>query len=522
MTEQDLQAQKRQRMQTEQDESKEKEQEQDESEQSIERIEQSTKCRISKTVDGVLCSIFTFLNLRDHCNLSRSYTKMQKISLQPQASPVFVNLSNLIVTDTNSTTTTTSTTTWTEEAKTKILKRVMAFRLLRLIMPIDDSVKLAEVGKMTSLRELAIGNLSGGVNELFPDIEWISKLINLLKLTIPDKCLLASTVVPSSLTYLEFLKTGDGGFTHFDSTALFANTSITKLQGLQQLQILKFPNNYCGPEVLEVGKLFSALRELSIGYFYARDHRMRIDFAKLESCKHLESFTVGLDPDEGIPQWETLSAITSLRRLTVSIYQSQNATNLFAGLSQVTQLTHLKLTPHRNSTGFAFYPTFNLFAPPLTALPSLSVAKESNAVLPNLTSLTISDGLGLQDAKSLSVLGALEELKLPNDKESLINLPRLHTLHVVKGQVGLLNYYKDQLTTVFYKDSEGYVDRVTHLALDVLCRMKQLVTLKLDPNCNVWREDRFTSGASTSTSVAKFFRMHLPSTVNIETDYSMQ
>lgn len=527
MSERKLRSQKRQRTerydkyQRRQMEKQEHEQAQTQLELELEKLKLQQEleskplkppCWINKAAEGVLCAIFTFLGVQDHFNLSRSCTTLEKISQHWQSSPIQIDLKLVHHSDV---------VLLPAEVKAKILDRLMKFRPIRLtaLLHCDSPRELAKLPEMTSLRELTLQKSFGLSSINLIGIEWVSQLTNLVKLTTPDKCLLVTTPLPSSLTHLELLTTPGDGFSTFDSAALFTSPHLSALPALQ---VLKIPDIYCELRMLTIGAVCPLLRELVLGYFNVRN-KTPVSFAKLQSCKHLESLTVGVDSDETICRWETLatvSGLTSLRRLTVSIYQTSNPTNLFAGLAQVQQLTHLQLIPHRNKADINISYTF----PDMATSPNLENLNGEN--LPKLTTLLISHELIVSNPASLSAFGTLEELMIPDDR--LIKLPRLHTLHISNHNIGGLVNYKDQLTTVVYRDSKGYVSTETERVLDALRQVEKLTTLKLHPNCVILQKnylpESYASGGPTipsTVSVAGYFRQYLPAIVTIEIDYAM-
>lgn len=303
------------------------------------------------------------------------------------------------------------------------------------------------------------------------------------------------TALPPSLTHLEFLGIDDnnGEFTCFRSHSNLSNQFRT-------LQVLKLPNYYCELVMLEIGKVCPQLRELSLGYFNVRD-RALVNFAALQTCKHLERLTVGIDSFEATCEWKSLAAITMLRHLTISIYKNTNPTNLFAGLPQVTQLTHLRLIPHSVSRGVDIS----------SALAELTSTNVDHPL--KLTSLSISTKIVAFDAAHLSVFTTLQELMIPPNC-GLVQLPRLHTLHVVKGDTEMLRYYQHQLVTVVYNDEKGLSDYQNTGLLEILLEMPQLTTLNLRSQC-------CTIHPPDTISLFQYFRQQLPATIAIEVDDSM-
>lgn len=469
------------------------------------KLAREKPCWINKTAEGVLCSIFTFLDTKNHFNLARTCAKLGKISIQWQASPTQVDLrlmQHKCVSILRA------------EAKAKILDRLVAFQPIRLTAllhagSLGERGELAKLPEMTSLRELTLQRSLGQSSidlVLIGRISQLTSLTNLVKLTIPDRCLLATTALPSSLTHLELLRTPSDGFSTFDSTVLFTSPH---LRGLPALKVLKIPDIYCELQMLTISTICPLLRELTIGYFNVRNGAP-VSLAQLQSCKHLEALTVGVDCGETIPQWESLATVPSLRRLTISIYQTSNPTSLFARLSQVTQLTHLQLVPHRDKADINISYTF----------PDMALSSD----LPELTTLLISHELIVSNPACLSAFSTLQELMIPDDRP--IKLPRLHTLHINNHNVGVLDHYKDQLTTVVYRDPVGYVNTETERVMNALRKMEKLTTLKLHPNCVVPRKYYLASNdAVTPTapmaSVADYFRQHLATTITIEIDYAM-
>lgn len=470
-------------------------------------------CLIIKAAEGVLCTIFSFLNVREHFNLARTCVKMEKISVQWQASPVAIDLELMQ---------TSAAALLSKEVQAKIIRHLMAFRPLKLVVPFHLNSELqkeqSDIKRMTSLRELTLqSNPIGAPNQIVPGIEWLSHLTRLTKLTIPDRNLLLTTPLPTSLTHLEFLEVTGEGFTYFDSTPLFSSTHLQSLCAVQTIQVLKLPNYYCQLIMLDIGRVLPQLRELSLGYFNVRG-RTRINFSGLQTCQHLETLTVGFDSTESICEWESLAVVASLRRLTISIYQSKNPPNLFAGLSQVTQLTHLQLVPHPGHIRVDI--SFSLDDLTTTKSDSSTIERGIERGLIRLSSLLISTELVSSNLSHLSALSTLQELMIPSDC-GFVQLPRLRILHVAKGKTGIIAGYEDQLTTIVYKDAQGYLDKEITNLLDLLLKMKKLTTLKLHPSCSVVQQ-QYTSAVSDTMSVFQYFRLHLPATVQIEIDHSMR
>lgn len=307
------------------------------------------------------------------------------------------------------------------------------------------------------------------------------------------------------------------------------------MRALQDLRILKIPNNYCKLEILDIGKVFPHLRELSLGYFYTKQS---VDLTRLESCRNLETLSIGVDCGENIPRWQTLQAVPSLRSLIISIYQFSNPANLFDGLSQVTQLTHLKLVPHQShwnlniSAAIERLFSSKLPAASITTTTATPTATTTNVPISNdcdnsdnsglnLTTLLISNSFFVSNPTSWSPLPTLKELQLTTTHLDLPDFPRLDTLHVVKHRANLLNRYKDQLVTVFYKD-EGIVDVGVSETLSALQQMPRLKTLKLNPSCTLLpnrNANRYGSQQQILT-IAKYFRQNLALSVQVEIDYS--
>lgn len=165
---------------------------------------------MNKVAEGTLCDIFTFLDLRNYCNWAHSCVKMHKISQHPQASPTKINLLEVvnIVNYRYS----------SQETKTRIIKRLMTFRPLKLIVPLDLD-NLAKVGQMTSLVDLIFNQGLSQTGRPQANINWMHKLPRLTKLTIPNAHLSDTEPSPTSLTFLELVKSdSSGNFSTFNST----------------------------------------------------------------------------------------------------------------------------------------------------------------------------------------------------------------------------------------------------------------------------------------------------------------
>lgn len=241
-------------------------------------------------------------------------------------------------------------------------------------------------------------------------------------------------------------------------------------------------------------------------------------FHKLESCQHLESLTICTDSEESISHWESLRSLPSLRKLSIAVYRNSNPKNFFAGISQLTQLTHLKLYPHQGKIEVEISEAIcdladNNAKIVVEQVESIRIGLIS--VLPQLTTLLISDGLTVKDATCLSSFSSLTELQLPAATSNFPCLPHLRVLHVSKHHnpnlISILERYKDQLEQVFYNDVIGAADKRTDEALNLLKQMKKLTSLKLNSFCT-----------NDNVSVASYFRRNLPATVQIETDDSME
>lgn len=480
-----------------------------------EKVKLSKRCLLAEAADAVLCQVFAFLNVREHWKLSRSSRKINRVSLMHQASPQLIDIDNNIDKIDCS-----ESDQKYEEVHDRRVQRLLNFRPSRLTLPANFKSEWINTEKMTQLRELTftkqIENDPESIVAFNHNLQWISELTRLTKLIIPDETFHSSFRLPDSLTHLNIFQENDADFRPF------ATSLLPRL--LEALQVLKLPMTYHDVAILKVGAVFPALRELSLGFFDLR-HRAPVNFTELQSCKNLEALTVGVDPEETDTHWETLASIPSLRRLTIVIYQTRNPTNsrgLLDGLAQVTQLTHLQLLVHGNRRGIEISadihslttaPTIGADAATPSALSSSSVP---SGVLPRLTTLLIGEELAMRYAHNLSSFGIVEELMLPDSIRDIPHFPRLHTLHVSKSRMLLLHHYKDQISTLYYKDLDGIVDEAARVLLCILSKMKKLTTLKLHPCCAIPRKHD-----TLIVSVAEFLKRGLPAIVQVEIDSSM-
>lgn len=486
-----------------------------------------SRCWLNEAIDMAVCQIFTFLNVREHWKLSRTSTKMKAVSLMIQASPIEVDLYNGM-----------RNTLVSPGTSKKVIKRLLNFRLVRLTAPINvdsdwiDLSNLSQLLHLVSLRELTLSNPLHVGHYLDSNtdfaLRWVAKLTRLEKLKVPERYLAhLLPPLPNSLTHLDLSSNNKSNFDFLDVSQL-----SLKQQHLTALQVLKLPNQFYELSVLGIGKIFPALRELSFGFLHLAN-RTHVHFTELSSCKHLEALTIGLDSEETICHWESLAPMTALRRLTVSIYRDYNPSNIFDGLSQVTQLTHLKFVSYNEHLSNDISLGLSELAHPAksddesintevkTAATSSMEVKVENSILPQLTTLLIAGELIVCDFSSLSAFATITELQLPESFDSsqsldTLHFPHLRTLHVFKGQSWVPNYFKDQIETVIYKGAESdteSADEEVQQTVTTLSQMKKLTTVKLHPH--------LASLTNNRQSVAHYFRKHLPKTVEIQIDSSM-
>lgn len=474
---------------------------------------ENSRCLLVEAADAILCQVFAFLNVREHWKLSRGSKKINQVSLLAQASPTLVDIPHQV----------NRSDFFLQDDYDKVVQRLLNFRPLKLVLPPNIKPNDIKPDQMTQLRELAIAE-STALSFIDPNFEsnstyyqWLSELTHLEKLQIPDNIFRTSIYLPDSLTHLDIFATD---FSRFTTELLYSRLSP---QLARSLQVLKLPMGYHQLGILKIGDTFPFLRELRLGYFDLRNHPQptSVDFSDLKSCKHLETLTVSIDPNEASCRWETLSCLSSLRSLTVVIYRPQisNGQSLFQGLSQLTQLIQLKLLPQRTRSNIDI--SFDI--PDLTALnaDALDVLDASSVVLPQLKTLLIEEGLTLRHKTNLYLFRTVEELKLPESIATFPDLPRVHTLHVSENGIRALNYYKDQVQTVFYRDAKGIVNDNTEDILHILSKMKNLTTVKLHPCCAVPRTSPLPAFGSTKLSVVEFLKLQLSATVQVEIDSSM-
>lgn len=491
---------------------------------------QLTRCFLAETSDAVLCQIFAFLNVREHWKLSRGSNKMEKVSLLPQASPVLVDILSF-TSDSNI------------DTGSNQVQRLLNFRPTKLLIPMEEEMLQTSVAKMTNLRELTVGSREscGTIFDTDTDTSnmvWMKRLTRLCKLRMPEKCLnlLNELFLPDSLTELDLFN--DGYCRHLNIDVAFRQIH------LRSLQVLKLPNSYYPLRILKVGEIFPQLRELRFGYLNVRN-KTPVSFDELKSCANLEALSIGIDSNDSISRWETLAPLASLRRLTICIYNDYGGLNMFAGLSQLTQLTHLKLVSHPHRPSIVIFDALNQLTSPSPStstilIPSSTLVQSAitntsyanldvEPILPRLTTFSLSNEIILGDSSCLSAFSALTDLELPDRCTVFLHLHHLHTLRVSKNQAHLLHFYKDQVVTVVYKDFDStvVVDDVRSIR-DSLLKMTKLATLKIQPRRNLPVKKNKDKDTSTTLEfpkmnlqlVAEFFRSELPATVKIEIDYS--
>lgn len=498
------------------------------------RSERSQWCALEKAADAVVCQIFAFLNVRDHWKLSQMSIRMETVSRLPKATPVEVEI--------------------TRNLDDKVVTKLVKFRPTRLTLHSHTSTLWMKEEKMPQLRELTFCkvyfDLDNVRKEGHDNIQWFAELVNLTKLKILGADF---TFLPlhlhDSLLHLHLSGDHNGGFTHFHETGFLRFTNAEN-GNFRNLQTLKLPNNqYYGKEMLALGTKFPLLREFSIGYFVVQD-RGHIDLLELASFKNLESLTIGLDYEETIIKWESLAKglaneFTALRRLNIRIYQQYqriSSATAFDGLAQVRQLTHLKFISHNPSTVINISAGLNGLVTQVvdngnnnnsnidnvdnddpaninTADPSVA-SKQSTAFQP--TSLLMDGIFRIVDTSHLSCFAALTEFQTTHDTELFPRLPLLHTLHTVIGDEKM-RHYENQIRCVVLKDRTNYFGNNqksnVEATLRGLLKIPQLTTVKLQPNSTFINS---TSGKAVLLSTHTYFRRHLPSTIQIETDDSAQ
>lgn len=87
------------------------------------------RCLLAETADGVLCQVFSFLNVREHWNLSRGSRQINQVSQLVQASPTQIDIPAEIYKYAKSQN-------LSEEVdNARIMQRLLNFRPQRLIIP---------------------------------------------------------------------------------------------------------------------------------------------------------------------------------------------------------------------------------------------------------------------------------------------------------------------------------------------------------------------------------------------------
>lgn len=503
MSERDARAQKRRRVRRLQQtlssakkSKKQKEQKQEDKESN--QLDKLNSCLLSEAADGVLCQVFAFLNVRDHWKLSRTSSRMEKVSHLLQASPPTITIPKITI------------------KTSAIVERLMNFRplQLRIQSALDTKIKWEKIAEMTSLRELSFDSINE-YSSSTPNMQLLSKLTRLVKLKMPANSYNSFIPFPSSLTHFSLTQvTNSIGFGTFDSAPLFLSGHLAALE------VLELPTHaYYGIQILKIGQVFPALRELSFGFLNVRLAQV-VDFSELKSCENLESLSLGVDSNESICQWETLSMVSSLRKLTIALYVDNSLSPLFNGLAQVEQLTYLKLVPHQCPFGINISdPLRELVAPTaLRVLPTTDVTAfgaVASAILPRLKTLLISTEFEYEKTETscaslLSIFSSLTELELPNDARDYPDiscLPHLRKLHV--SDIAVLNYYRDQVSEVVYKKLQSY-ENVDYKMLATLKRVKHLTSLK------ILHQNSLSMKETDPRRVSSYFKRGLPATIEVE------
>lgn len=479
-----------------------------------------SKSLLEKTIEAVVCQIFSLLTAPEHWKLSSTSHKLKNISRSIQASPrqVEIPLGTDPKVDDHLLQLQPQTLTLHFD-KTSSIISIRSIESTK--MSEAKAEKIARMIKMPSmgrLRELTFVDDDRYFEDPCPlNMEWCSQLTNstnLVKMSIPDGYLATLLslqllqYLPSSLTHLHVPGNNTSVFSYISNGIL---SRLFDSPNLSALQVLKLPRNrFYLKEILNIGTALLQLREFGFGYVGGHNQRA-VSLSPLQSAINLESLTIGVDTDETIPQWDTLAPLSSLRRLTVILFHHLTLpSTLFDGLSKVRQLTSLKLIPHsphlRTDISAAIFE--------LTRSGTIYNDQEV-IVLPQLTTLLIDRNFHLSSAACLSVFTSLTELELPFSTRVFPNvgrLPLLRTLHTISWSI--LNHYKDQLHTLIYKCVS--LNSETSSILRILSTMKHLCTLKLDPRCAL------PDKRNDNLSLSDVIRRGILPTTQIEIDTSIE
>lgn len=476
-----------------------------------------SKSKLSKIFlmpEAVICQMFAFLTVKEHCALSLSSEKLSRLSLLNASSPYRVTIpttkqlreskkfleligapSSLFddyLTDTI--------------AVKMITQRLLRFRPHNLSLQMHPVIEWDKLGAMTQLRELSVQSDTHApvcLQVSSSEWKWLSHLTNLIKLTLPDTARPSIRYLPSSLTEVTLLDDDR----HQEATKDFGDSMIIRslftAAHLASLQVVK---SACGVIISpyqdqdqdqyrvqisqsfqSLSQSFPALRRLEYGLLGV-DSVGELKF--LLTFPQLQDLSVSCNYDQ-VCDWAILAGIPSLRKLRLTEkegyhhYNNLIPVNIFDSIRQISQLTHLDL--NFESDLKLYNPT--IFENTTAALKHLAtpVAQVSELVpnipLPNLQTLILGNGFTMTDARFLSVFSSLTAIQLPVTVEHFPEIPNLHTLNVFVGsRISGTGKYKDQLRHVNIlwptTDHNLFDDQIAVIIL-MLCQMEKLVTLGL-------------------------------------------
>ena len=407
--------------------------------------------------EAVICQIFSFLTVMEHCALTLTSKKLSKISLLRKAAPYRVTLPTTAeiftvdrdgkfqelrdISDWNS-----------DNIIVNIAKRLLRFRSPTLSFRIHPEVEWEKMSTMTQLCELTLQSDTNANPGFFcspKSWEWLANLTNLVKLAIPDGSIDCVPYFPASLTEVTLIDDDKFYEQSCETGEPILIETLFRAIHLRSLQVVKsncgvmIPRDPTQEESRILTESFPALRRLEYGNLAYPNNSLRalLPFAQLEDLKVACSCFEDSD-------WSILAGIASLRRLRIFIKkQARMRPTIFEKIRQVPQLTHLEIDIQTIKPNTMLVISGDEIT---DALKCLAMPVETQkSVLPNLQTLILGTSFGVKDAKFLDIFSSLTAIQLPVTVEKFPKLPKLCTLNLSDSRgFRALTAYEKQLQHV--------------------------------------------------------------------------
>lgn len=456
------------------------------------KSKQPKQSRLFVVPEAVICQIFSFLTVMEHCALTLTSEKLSKLSLSLQAAPYRVTL------PTTAEIATAGTDGKFQELRdicncnyncnidwviANIAKRLLRFRAPCLSFRIHQEVQWEQMSAMTQLRELTLQSDTDANPTFFcssKSWEWLANLTNLVKLAIPDGSIDCVPYFPSSLTEITLIDDDKFDEQSYKTGQPILIETLFRAVHLRSLQVVK---SDCGVMILRdptqeefqiLTESFPALRRLEYGNLVYPGVSLRalLPFAQLEDLKVACSCFEDYD-------WSILAGIASLRRLRIFIRkQSRIRPTIFEKIRQVPQLTHLEIDV-KTSKSKSNEPLAISDEEITDALKCLAMPLVATVVMPNLQTLILGTSFGVKNAKFLDVFSSLTAIQLPVTVEEFPKLPKLCTLNLSDSRgFRALTAYSNQLQHVNLLLSNNDNDNHLYDEMSIIFRLREMEKLE--------------------------------------------